>query len=160
MIILDRPSPHHSRRPTGVAIDLIVLHTTGGSCASALAWFADPASFVSAHYVIDMDGTGYRCVPESRQAWHAGVSEWEGIPHVNGFSLGIELAGRGGDYPAAQLEAGAELVAELMLRYRIPTSHVVGHADVAQPAGRKVDPLGFPWVDFRALLGEYLEGRR
>ena len=160
MTILERPSPHHSRRPAGVALELIVLHTTGGSLASALAWFADPASGVSAHYVIGQDGAVYACVPETRQAWHAGVSEWEGRPYVNGFSFGVELAGRGGDYQPAQLEGCAELCADLCLRYQIPAAAIVGHADVALPAGRKVDPVGFPWVDFRELLGEYLAGTR
>ncbi len=57
MTIHERLSPHRNARPPGAAIHAVVLHDTGGHTAeSTLAWFEDPASRVSAHYVVGRDG--------------------------------------------------------------------------------------------------------
>jgi N-acetylmuramoyl-L-alanine amidase len=146
--ILDRPSPHHSPRGGGQVPKLVVLHdTTAVTAASTLGWFADPASAVSAHYLVDRDGTLYRCVEEARSAWHAGVSAWEGRSAVNTWSIGIELVHRApSEYPPAQLAALHALLVDVCQRHGIPPRLVVGHAHVAMPRGRKSDvEAGFPW---------------
>ncbi len=119
------------------------------TAAEALLRLRDPASRVSAHYLIDEAGTVFRLVAEERRAWHAGVAAWGGVDDVNAASIGIELANPGHDwgyrpFPDAQIEALAELLRELLARHRIPPSGVLGHSDVA-PA-RKRDPGElFPW---------------
>lgn len=55
---------------------------------------------VSSHYAIDDDGTVYALVPESKRAWHAGRSSFEGRPDVNSRSVGIELRNGGCLTPA------------------------------------------------------------
>lgn len=83
-LIQERPSPNHDARPGERDPDLIVLHYTGmRSGAEAIERLCDPAARVSAHYCIEEDGTLWRLVPESRRAWHAGLSFWQGQSGVN-----------------------------------------------------------------------------
>ncbi len=48
----------------------VVVHATEGERVGALAHLRDPESRVSAHYVIDRDGTVYQLVPERVVAYH------------------------------------------------------------------------------------------
>jgi N-acetylmuramoyl-L-alanine amidase len=121
-----------------------VLHYTGmESAAAALARLCDLEAKVSAHYMIDEDGTTYALVPEERRAWHAGVSAWEGEQAMNNCSIGIELVNPGHEFgyrpfPEPQIRALTELARAILFRHRIPPWRVVGHSDIA-PA-RKEDP--------------------
>jgi len=128
----------------------IVMHYTGmKSCQNALDRLCDPKAEVSAHYVVDEDGTIHRMVAEDMRAWHAGVSFWHGLRDLNSTSIGIEIVNPGHDYgyrafPAAQIEALTELASDIMRRHGIAACDVLGHSDVAP--GRKVDPGElFPW---------------
>jgi N-acetyl-anhydromuramyl-L-alanine amidase AmpD len=47
---------NQGERPAGSDIDCVVLHATAGSLSGTLAWFANPASGVSSHYVVAKDG--------------------------------------------------------------------------------------------------------
>src|ERR1041384_4901029 len=88
-------SPNHDARPSGAAIDMLVLHYTGMKTADeALARLCDPEAKVSAHYTIGTDGRVYAHVPEERRAWHAGVSFWAGEANVNGRSITRTLNSR------------------------------------------------------------------
>jgi N-acetylmuramoyl-L-alanine amidase len=110
-VIVQRPSPNHDGRPAGGAIDMLVLHYTGMRTAEeALARLCDPAAKVSAHYVIDEDGTVSALVAEGRRAWHAGVADWARQRDINACSIGIELVNPGHEFgyrafPGAQLAA-------------------------------------------------------
>ena len=53
----DLPSANFDLRPTGRAVDMLLLHYTGmPSKDEALDRLCDPAAQVSAHYLIDEDG--------------------------------------------------------------------------------------------------------
>lgn len=146
------PSPHCSARPPGVAISAIILHdTVSYSAMSALNWFANPDAKVSAHVVIDRDGSVWRVLSDDVAAWHAGVSTLHGRANVNHFSLGVEIVDVDGPtgtaYTATQLEHTALWCAQRATRYGIPLNRIVGH-DMIAP-GRKVDPgADFPWATF------------
>jgi len=149
MKIIRTPSPNFGPRK-GVAVDMLVLHYTGmPSAAAALARLCDSAAQVSAHYVIDEDGSVHALVPEDGRAWHAGLSRWRGEGDVNSRSIGIELVNPGHEFgyrafPEAQIAALAELAAGVCERHPIPARNVVGHSDVAPV--RKQDPGElFPW---------------
>lgn len=142
------PSPNWNERL--LPVSMVVLHYTGMQTAeAALERLCDPAAEVSAHYMIDEDGTVTRLVDEAKRAWHAGRSSWRGITDVNSASIGIELVNPGHEFgyrpfPEAQLEALIPLLADIVKRHDIPRANVVGHSDVA-PA-RKEDPGElFPW---------------
>ncbi|MDE0355251.1 MAG: N-acetylmuramoyl-L-alanine amidase [Deltaproteobacteria bacterium] len=131
-------------------VDLVVLHYTGmPATEAALARLCDPASGVSAHYLIDEAGAVYRLVAESRRAWHAGIASWAGEADVNGRSIGIELANPGHEFgyvpfPEAQLDALERLLGDIRERRRIDPVRVVGHSDVAPLRKRDPGEL-FPW---------------
>jgi N-acetylmuramoyl-L-alanine amidase len=142
------PSPNCNER--ALPVSMVVLHYTGMQSADeALARLCDDQAQVSAHYMIDEDGTVTALVPEDLRAWHAGRSYWRGITDVNSASVGIELVNPGHEFgyrpfPEAQIEALLPLLAEIVKRHDVPRANVVGHSDVA-PA-RKEDPGElFPW---------------
>jgi len=144
MTIRRRISPNHDARPEGGRIDMLVLHYTGmKTAAEAIDRLCDPAAKVSAHYVVDEDGTVWQLVEESRRAWHAGVSFWQGTRNVNSVSIGIEIVNPGHEwgyrtFPEAQMQALEGLARDLVRRHPIPPDRVVGHSDVAPL--RKQDP--------------------
>jgi N-acetylmuramoyl-L-alanine amidase len=144
MRIRERPSPNHDARPGADVVDMLILHYTGmKSAAAALDRLCSAEAKVSAHYVIDEDGTLWRLVPEERRAWHAGVSSWSGRRDINGASIGIELVNPGHEFgyrpfPEPQMAALETLGQDILRRQPIPPRHVLGHSDVAPQ--RKSDP--------------------
>jgi len=135
---------------------MIVLHYTGMQDGpSALARLRDPEAKVSAHYLIEEDGTVCRLVAEDKRAWHAGRSHWRGITDVNSASVGIEIVNPGHEwgyrpFTAEQIDALIPLVAAIKDRHAITRGNIVGHSDIA-PA-RKRDPGElFPWYRFAKL---------
>lgn len=144
MITLSSPNFTERKLP----VSLLILHYTGMPTAqAALDRLRDPAAQVSAHYVVDTDGTVYALVDESKRAHHAGVSYWRGITDVNSASVGIELVNKGHEFgyapfPDAQTDSLIKLCADILSRRRIAA--VLGHSDVAPT--RKQDPGElFPW---------------
>jgi len=145
-----RPSPNHNERRGSGTADMIVLHYTGmPNDQDAINHLCNPASEVSAHYVVLQNGYVIQLVAEARRAWHAGASWWAGETDINSRSIGIEIANPGHDYaypafPKRQIAAVTALCRSIFTRHRIPADRVLGHSDVA-PA-RKRDPgEKFPW---------------
>lgn len=149
-------SPNCNAR--ALPVSMVVLHYTGMQTAeAALERMCDAAAEVSAHYMIDEDGTVTALVPEGLRAWHAGRAYWRGITDVNSASVGIELVNPGHEFgyrpfPEAQMEALLPLLADIVKRHDIPRANVVGHSDVA-PA-RKEDPGEL--FDWDLLAGHHL----
>lgn len=73
------------------------------SLAGVRSWFKNPASQVSAHYVVEA-GTVVQMVADENTAWHAGG------PHWNNRTIGIECNPR---MSAGDLETVAQLIADL-----------------------------------------------
>jgi len=154
MTILETPSPNFDER--SLPITMIVLHYTGMQDGpSALARLRDPEAKVSAHYLVEEDGTVCRLVDEAMRAWHAGRSHWRGITDINSASVGIEIVNPGHEwgyrpFTAEQIDALIPLVAAIKDRHAITRGNIVGHSDIA-PA-RKRDPGElFPWYRFAKL---------
>ena len=148
MELIPAPSPNFDMRRAPP--DMVVLHYTGmESGEAALSRLRDPASKVSAHYLVEEDGRVFSLVAEERRAWHAGVSFWKGTRDCNGASIGIEIVNPGHDFgyrpfPPAQIEAVIELLDDIRTRWEIPDNRILGHSDVAPD--RKIDPGElFPW---------------
>jgi len=144
--MLTHPSPNFGERRGRGQVELVVLHYTAmPSCAEALERLCDPGAEVSAHYLIDADGTVLSLVPETARAWHAGAGEWRGVGDVNSRSIGIELANTGREpFAEAQMVALERLLAEILRHHALPPQAVIGHSDMAPE--RKGDPgARFDW---------------
>ena len=144
------PSPNFDERTGLGRPDMIVLHYTGMLFThEAIQRLCDPQARVSAHYVVLEDGSVVQLVPESKRAWHAGVSAWGGDPDVNSRSIGIEICNPGHDFgypdfPSRQIAATITLCRSILTRHLIRPENIVAHSDVAP--SRKNDPgEKFPW---------------
>lgn len=162
-------SPHQDARPSGQAPELIIVHGislppgefggpwidrlfTGSLPPQAHPYFAQISGLrVSAHLLIDREGAVTQYVPFQQRAWHAGVSEYQGRPACNDYSIGIELEGADDvPYAPVQYAALAAVIHALLAAYpSLDRDRIVGHSDVAP--GRKTDPgLSFDWARLRA----------
>ena len=157
--IIQTPSPNYGPRkpPYESGPRYIMLHYTDSQTiarARQLLTAAGTENPVSAHYLIDEDGTVEQLVDETRRAWHAGAGVWQGVTDMNSASIGIELQNPGHSYglrpfPPEQIAALVELCRAIMQRWKIPPENVIGHSDYAP--GRKVDPGPFfPWRELAA----------
>ncbi len=135
---------------------MLVLHYTGMRTADeAVDRLRDPGARVSAHYVIDEDGSILRLVAEERRAWHAGKGAWQGETDCNAASIGIEIVNPGHefgyrDFPEVQIDAVISLVSDIRTRWTIPDARIIAHSDLAPD--RKQDPgERFPWKRLASL---------
>ena len=149
------PSPNVEPRRNGCRPDMLILHYTGmDDVRVACRWLCNPVSRVSCHYLIDERGTIIQMVDEELRAWHAGVSSWKGDEDINSRSIGIEIHNPGHaagypDFPEAQMLAVIALCKDIIARYKIPASRVLGHSDIAPL--RKIDPgEKFDWAHLHA----------
>lgn len=134
-LTLEYRRAHSDPAATGLDVvpRVIVLHYTGGGSAKGtLSYFNNlrveatrpqlakaGAVNVSAHFVVDRDGTIYRIQPETRFARHC-----IGLNHI---AIGIENVGDEAKYPLtdAQVTADAALIRDLAGRF--PITHLLGH---------------------------------
>jgi N-acetylmuramoyl-L-alanine amidase len=149
------PSPNFDARPPGARPELLVLHYTDtNDLAETFGYLLDPAKEVSAHYVVDEDGTVHALVDETMRAWHAGKACWRGMRDVNARSIGIEIQNPGHRcgyraFADAQIASVARLAGELVARHAIAPRDVLGHSDVAPTRKRDPGEL-FPWARLAA----------
>lgn len=125
---------------------LVLHHTAGDEDEYALSIFADPARFVSSHFLVGKDGRLWQLVSLEHRAWHAGSSYLHGRSVLNRSSVGVEITGDGNRYPftRAQIDTVARLVGVLTAQLGLEAPWIAGHEHVAP--GRKVDPgERFPW---------------
>ena len=159
-------SPNFDARPTGVAVELLVVHNISlppgrfGSGSIERLFCNDPTPHphphpflelladlrVSAHFLIERNGRATQFVGCGERAWHAGVSSFAGRHGCNDFSIGVEMEGT--DFLAfepVQYAALAQLTRAL--RAALPLRAVRGHSHIAP--GRKTDPGPlFDWNGF------------
>jgi AmpD protein len=170
---IQMPCQHFNARPNGAngIVSLLVIHNIslpagffGGDYISALFAgtldYSAHASFqelvglnVSAHACIKRDGQVLQYVDFAQRAWHAGVSEFDGVVGCNDFSIGIELEGTDTHpYTDAQYEALSEMTRYLLSQFpMMTTDRIVGHNTIAP--GRKTDPgEAFDWSRYLASL--------
>jgi N-acetylmuramoyl-L-alanine amidase len=156
-------SPNYGDRRGYRAPNCLILHYTGMPTGeAALKALTDPASEVSAHYLVWEDGSIDQLVAERDRAWHAGRGSWKGETDLNSASIGIEIVNPGHDggsppFPDRQIEATIALVRDIAARWGIAPERTLAHSDVA-PA-RKRDPGEvFPWNSlWRSGVGHWTE---
>lgn len=168
-----KPTKHSGGR---IVPRVVILHDTAGRLDkfNSRDYLCSNPSKVSCHFVIERDGTVSQLATCDARTSHAGVSRFEGVENVNGFSVGIEIVNPGRlnadgvswfgvryegalpgaspshkrgfwlPYTDAQTTAVIALVAALREAYPTITA-VKGHHDISP--GRKEDPTPlFPWA--------------
>ena len=151
-------SPNFNDRPVGCCIQHLILHYTEHDLERSFHYLIHSQfpNRVSAHYLIDIDGTIYQLVQEDKRAWHAGsTSAWDGMMDINNTSIGIEIVNEGHSkeflppYPVVQLKAIIDLCQDIIKRHYILPHNVLGHSDI-KPMEKKDPGEHFPW----SLLAE------
>ena len=95
---------------------------------------------VSAHILIERDGSLIQFVPFNKCAWHAGESNYAGRDSCNEFSIGIELKGSiKEEFTSKQYSVLNDLLYTLKEEYG--EMKIVGHSEIAP--NRKNDPGPF-----------------
>ena len=149
------PSPNWSERVPSI-IDLVVCHDCEGDYNGSISWFAQSKSQVSAHLVLNDDGTEcVQMVPLLKKAWHA-VS-------YNSRSIGVEMSGfstKG--FTPGELNADANIIAWLLKKFNIPCQDALGgkrpgftsHYALGAAGGGHVDPTTNPvvWASYVARV--------
>ena len=144
-------SSKHSKKTRKLKdIKIIVIHYTGmQSKIASIKRLTNPRFKVSCHYLIDRKGLVMRLVDDDKIAWHAGKSKWKNFVNLNKYSIGIELVNKGHDFgyekfTDIQINRLIQLCLKLRKKYKINSSNIVGHSDIAPK--RKKDPgEKFPW---------------
>ncbi|HXF96508.1 MAG TPA: N-acetylmuramoyl-L-alanine amidase, partial [Gemmatimonadales bacterium] len=157
-----RPSPNFNQRPadlTGV-IHAVIVHTCEGNYSGCWSWLTNPVSQVSAHYVVNEDGSEIsQLVREPDRAWHIAATydcalnrdhecRLNGV-QSNHFTVGIEHAGFASQasFPPAQLDASARLVCDITRDRNVPRDwqHILAHGQL-QPENRTDPGPNWPWI--------------
>lgn len=170
---IKKPLPQSNSEERKEAVTHVVLHFSSYASVDPTNPYQVDKVFnlfkeygVSAHYLIDRDGTIYELVHESRVAYHAGKGTLEKFPDykdkLNHYSIGIELLAIGTKdemlpmmsentynkidkkhigFTEAQYESVRKILKDLEKRYphfKRNRNHIVGHDEYAK--GRKTDP--------------------
>lgn len=162
-----RPSPNFNSRTT--SISMVIIHTCEGEYNGCWGWLVNPASQVSAHYVVNESGSEVsELVREKDRAWqiaayydcklnqnyNCGMNSTQ----MNHMTIGIEHAGYASQdsFPTSQLQKSAQLVCDITRRQGIPRDslHIVGHGQM-QPANRTDPGPRWPWHRYIAMVRSY-----
>lgn len=121
---------------------------------------------VSSHYLITDNSSDpvYNLVSEDNRSWHAGDSSWGRLGNLNDSSVGIEIVNMGytgtsenmSFYPFTedQIKKVAVLLKDIIARYNLEPTSILGHSDIAPQRKQDPGPL-FPW---ETLYREYQIG--
>lgn len=152
--VVERPGWQRRGHGDMAAIQSITLHHTAGPKTGdtpSLHVVEDGRPDLKgplAHLLLARSGTWH--VVAAGLCWHTGLTfeAWQANPHA----IGIEAEATGKDvWPTGQYASFVRGARALADHYRVPYARVVGHKEVARPAGRKIDP-NFDLAAFRAAL--------
>ena len=143
------PNFNIKKRPKK-SIKFLIYHYTGmKSEPAAIKKLTNIQSEVASHYLIKKNGDIVVMVPDLYIAWHAGKSSWKSFKSLNKNSIGIEISNPGHEnnylnFSKKQVQSIIYLSKSLFKKYKIKSSNVLGHSDIAP--FRKKDPgEKFPW---------------
>jgi AmpD protein len=155
------PSPNFNERPTGTAVDLLVIHSISlppdeFSSGDVIDFFQnklrpDKSPFyeqlkevkVSSHFFVERGGRVVQFVSVYDRAWHAGVSSYAGHENCNDYSIGVEMEGCD-TILFTPIQYQSLVALTQILQKHFPAlrdkERIVSHAEIALPPGRKTDP--------------------
>ena len=155
-------------------VRFVILHYTALNDERSIT--ALTKNNVSSHYLVTQEKYDpvYSLVPDTKRAWHAGTSSFDGYKNLNDNSVGIEISNLGYSsaskqkmtnlkegvidttmfypYNDAQIFKIGMLLKELTVKYKINPKYILGHSDIAPT--RKFDPgPKFPWKHLHDRYG-------
>ncbi len=159
-----RPSPNFNARPSDSTgrVHMVIVHTCESNYTSCWSWLVNPVSQVSAHYVVNEDGSEVsQLVREPDRGWHIAAPYrcalnfqhdcWLNDVQSNDFTVGIEHAGFASQdsFPQGLLDTSARLVCDMTRDRGIPRDwqHIVGHGQL-QPENRTDPGPNWPWIAY------------
>jgi len=130
----------------------VVLHHSVMEFGPAIDRLTDPASGVSYHVIIDLDGTRCQLAPDEAIAHHAGVSAFRGRTGCNAFMLGLAFAGDTWQAPltAAQIGSALAWLAARWAQHGWTIDWITDHRQVSP--GRKNDLNPAEWARIQAAI--------
>ncbi|MDP0561638.1 MAG: N-acetylmuramoyl-L-alanine amidase [Candidatus Endonucleobacter sp. (ex Gigantidas childressi)] len=141
-----------------IPVEYLVLHYTAVDLQDTLTIFTTPDKIVSAHIVIDVDGSIYELVDcldgKALRSRHAGPSYWNGEDCIrerfNDFSIGIELVNYNGNiFPFSDNQYTALIDVIILLQKHYPQltdpNRILGHEHIAGYRGKADPGLCFDW---------------
>lgn len=154
--------------PGPIPVEFVVIHYTACGLQRALDLLTDQKREVSAHFVLDQDGTVYELVEALNgapcKAWHSGKSRWRDSSGktweaFNSFSIGIEIVNENGNlfpYTEQQYQSLIALLHRLKTIYPALASpeRIIGHEQIAGYRGKSDPGVHFDWPRvFAAVYG-------
>jgi len=136
-------------------VKFLIIHYTVSDLPRSIKILTEEV--VSSHYLLtdEEQPVAYRLVDESRQANHAGVSNWKTYTQLNTSSIGIEIVNPGftetpngriwHPFPQAQIDQLIMLAKKIVAKHKIPPENVLGHSDIAPQRKQDPGPM-FPWI--------------
>ena len=154
------PSPHQYSKEKVNHPEYIIIHAMVGYYKGTISWFQNPASNVSAHYLVSELGEITQMVKDERQAFHC-----YGLNHK---SIGIEtedkkMCKKNGTWITPALWAATvDLAAHLCKKHKIPVNKILPHSEpwirAMKPRYAHEDPGPFFSMDkFRADVTKKLK---
>ncbi len=155
---------HNYRHGRLHEVQSVILHSSCGRESGDLELLTGKLyTQVSANWYINRAGMVYHLVSDSDTAFHAGnVSQPR---FANSASVGIEMEHfdpdkfhpKGEDWPCIQVEQASRVCAYLLKKFDLSPEDIFSHAYIADPPGRKSDPVNFPWQCFHNKLDANLK---
>ena len=160
--------------------DMICCHQTSGSAKSAINWFTNSRSKVSAHYLVDKSGGIYNFVPIEKMAWANGSNSTdESLPYhyskskseivrerktnANFYTVSVEFENEDtGILTEPQYEAGLWLMKHIRselkniygLEFQADREHIIAHSDINPTQKAGCPGKDFPFERFIHDLNE------
>jgi len=158
-------SPNHYNGRNGYAVVALVVHTMAGTLESCDSWFKNPASQVSSHFGIGLEGEQHQYVHLQDGSWANGILEpgnqWVEIvgnsanPNYQTVTIETEDNGSGATPVTEQQYQGTLAVARLALQTYPGIHWLMGH-NIISPSSRSAC-CGNRWWDsgqFDRLAGD------
>ena len=150
---ITRLSPNRDSVPPHEGLGVLFHHSVS-SFDETVALMLRPASKVSYHCLIGLDGTRCMLVPDRQIAWHAGASTFLGRSRCNDFLLGVAFAGDTNLAPLtdAQVASALEWLDRRWTKQAWTTDRMTDHRQVSP--GRKDDLHPAEWARLHAAIAK------
>ena len=120
----------------------IVIHDSYGSHDGTKSWILQRKSKVSYHYLIAANGNRTQFVDDTKRAWHAGSSYWEGYNGLNAHSIGVAFWGNTYERTPSfkEIDSCARKIIYLMGKFNLGIDSVVTHKQIAPKRKNDTSP--------------------